>query len=134
MTGIGGEIGALVAARLELEPWVGQIDGCDLSPPRRRLRRARFHLVSPHDRRRTADLVRDLDPEVIIHVGVYEPGSRSNDVTAASRSMDAAAGVFTAAAALTHLRGIVVRSGLEIYGRGRGHAAEPDEGVKPRPT
>lgn len=134
VTGMGGEIGSLLAARLEAEPWVAQLDGFDLSPPRRRLRRARFHLVSPHDRRRTEELVRDLEPEVIVHLGVYEPGSRSNDATAAARSADAAAGVFVAAAALPSLRGIVVRSGLEVYGRGRSHADRPDETVKPRPT
>lgn len=134
VTGMGGEIGSLVAARLEAEPWVGALDGFDLSPPRLRLRRARFHLVSPHDRRRIGELVRRVDPEVIVHVGVYEPGSRSNDATAAARSMDAAAGLFTAAAALTSLRSIVVRSGIEVYGRGRNHVDRPDETVKPRPT
>ncbi len=134
VTGMGGEIGSLLAARLESEPWVGQLDGFDLSPPRRRLRRARFHLVSPHDRRRTEELVRSLEPEVIVHLGVYEPGSRSNDATAAARSADAAAGVFVAAAGLRTLRGIVVRSGLEVYGRGRTHVDRPDETVKPRPT
>lgn len=131
---MGGEIGSLVAARLEAEPWVGEIDGFDLSPPRLRLRRARFHLVSPHDRRRTEELVRTVDPEVIVHVGVYEPGSRSNDATAAARSIDAAAGIFTAAAGLGSLRSIVVRSGIEVYGRGRSHVDRPDETVKPRPT
>lgn len=131
---MGGEIGSLVAARLEREPWVGELDGYDLSPPRQRLRRARFHLVSPHDRRRAEELVRRIDPEIIVHVGVYEPGSRSSDAAAASRSVDAAAGVFTAAAGLANLRGIVVRSGLEVYGRGRHHADRPDESVKPAPT
>lgn len=131
---MGGEIGSLLASRLEAEPWVGALDGYDLSPPRRRLRRARFHLVSPHDRRRAEELVAELDPEIIVHVGVYEPGSRSNDATAAARSVDAAAGVFVAAARSTSLRSIVVRSGLEIYGRGRGHVDRPDETVKPRPT
>ena len=134
VTGMGGEIGSLVAARLEHEPWVADLVGIDLSPPRQRLRRARFHLVSPHDRRRTSELVREFDPEVIVHVGIYEPGSRSSDGAAAARSVDAAAGVFTAAAGLENLRGIVVRSGLEVYGRGRDVPDAPDESVKPRPT
>ncbi len=134
VTGMGGEIGSLVASRLEQEPWVGDLAGMDLEPPRRRLRRAAFHLVSPHDRRRAEELVRHIDPEIIVHVGVYEPGSRSSDGAAASRSVDAAAGVFVAAAKLTNLQAIVVRSGLEIYGRGKGHPDEPDESVKPRPT
>jgi UDP-glucose 4-epimerase len=134
VTGMGGEIGSLVAARLELEPWVGALVGIDLAPPRQRLRRAEFHLVSPHDRRRTGELVRAFDPEVIVHAGVYEPGARSSDGAAAARSVDVAAGVFTAAAGLGHLRSIVVRSGLEVYGRGRQHADAPDESVKPRPT
>lgn len=134
VTGMGGEIGSLVASRLEQERWVGELAGIDLEPPRRRLRRAQFHLVSPHDRRRAEEVVRRVDPQVIVHVGVYEPGSRSSDKAATSRSADCAAGVFVAAAKLEHLSAIVVRSGIEIYGRGRDHHDVPDESVKPRPT
>jgi UDP-glucose 4-epimerase len=134
VTGMGGEIGSLVASRLEMEPWVGELAGMDLDPPRRRLRRATFHLVSPHDRRKAEELVRIIDPEIIVHIGVYEPGSRSTSRAAATRSVDAAAGVFTAAAKLSNLRAIVVRSALEVYGRGSDHPDEPDESVKPRPT
>jgi len=114
---MGGELGSLVAARLEREPWVAAVTGCDVDPPRRRLRDATFHLIEPHERTRTAALVRATDPHVIVHVGVYEPGARANPGSAVHRSRDAVVGVLGDCAHVASLRSIVVRSGLEVYGR-----------------
>ena len=47
---MGGELGSLVAAKLEAEPWVGALVGIDVDPPRRRLRKAEFHLLQPSQR------------------------------------------------------------------------------------
>ena len=64
---MGGELGSLVAARLESESWVGDLVGLDVDPPRRRLRRAAFHRVEPTDRTRIVDLVTSFDPHVVVH-------------------------------------------------------------------
>lgn len=76
---MGGELASLVAAMLEQQPWVGELHGFDLDPPRRRLRRSHFHLLHPLDHDRMASIVRDVDPHVILHLGVYEPGARADD-------------------------------------------------------
>ena len=64
---MGGELGSLVAAQLEAEPWVGALVGIDVDPPRRRLRKAEFHLLQPSQRERIVDVVRSslgIDAEV----------------------------------------------------------------------
>ena len=38
VSGMGGDLGSRVAALLEDEPWVGELVGLDVDPPRRRLR------------------------------------------------------------------------------------------------
>ena len=53
VTGMGGQLGSLVAAELEKESWVGTIVGIDADPPRRRLSRSSFHLIEPSDAART---------------------------------------------------------------------------------
>ena len=137
VSGMGGELGSLVAAKLEREPWVASVTGCDVDPPRRRLRDATFHLIEPHERTRTAALVQATDPHVIVHVGVYEPGARANPGSAVRRSLDAVAGVLGACADAASLQSVVVRSGLEIYGRARVGAARTsgfDESMAAAPT
>ena len=62
VSGMGGELGSLVASLLEAEPWVGSILGIDDAPPRRRLRRSEFHLIDPGDRQRIVDVVTAFDP------------------------------------------------------------------------
>ena len=131
---MGGELGSLVAKQLEAESWVDTIVGLDLEPPRRRLRRATFHLVEPHDRRRTAALVSATDPTIILHAGVYEPGARANSGGAAHRSADSAAAIFGQVPTLASLRGIVVRSGIEVYGRAPSSPPVPDESAPSDPS
>ena len=62
VSGMGGELGSLVAAQLEAEPWVGSLVGIDVDPPRRRLRKAEFHLLQPSQRERIVDVVTMLHP------------------------------------------------------------------------
>src|SRR5262249_56752057 len=76
VTGMGGELGTRVAQLLEERDDVTEIAGCDIWPPRRRLRRSEFHRIEPHDQERIHNLVAELAPEMVIHYGVYEPDSR----------------------------------------------------------
>jgi UDP-glucose 4-epimerase len=134
ITGMGGELGSRVAAVVEQRPWATSVDGLDVEPPRIRLRRSHFTLVDPRDRRRVVRLVRELDPQVVIHVGVYEPNARSGPALAAARTADAALHVLGAAAQCPSLQTIVVRSGIEVYGRRRNAPLRPDEETPVDPT
>ena len=77
VSGMGGELGSLVASLLEAEPWVGSLLGIDDDPPRRRLRRSEFHLIEPSDRQRIVDVVTAFDPHVLVHLAVWEPDARA---------------------------------------------------------
>ena len=76
VTGMGGELGTRVVNLFEHDPSVAAICGIDGWPPRRRIHRVAFHRVEPADRRKAVAVVRDFDPEVIVHLGVYEPNAR----------------------------------------------------------
>lgn len=134
VSGMGGELGSLVASLLEAEPWVGSILGIDVDPPRRRLRRSEFHLIDPTDRPRIVDVVTEFDPHVLIHVAVWEPDARAGAANAKRLTNAAATSIISAAAECPSLQAIVVRSGIEIYGRGRGSLTRPDEDSPTRPT
>lgn len=134
VSGMGGELGSRVAALLELEPWVAHIEGLDVDPPRRRLRRAGFHMIEPGDRRRTLQVLRDVDPHVIVHVGVYEPDARAGPALAAARTSASSVHVLGGAVECPSLEAIVVRSGIEVYGRRRGAVTRPDETTPTDPT
>ncbi|MCU1354502.1 MAG: hypothetical protein JWM05_3711, partial [Acidimicrobiales bacterium] len=77
VTGMGGQLGTRVTNLLEAEPDVCEIMGIDLDPPRRRITRAQFHRVDPRDRRTAVRLVRDFEPQAVVHLGVFEPNARS---------------------------------------------------------
>lgn len=134
VSGMGAELGSRLTVLLESQPWAGEIVGFDIDPPRRRLRRAEFHRIDPRDRRRVVQLVREVDPHLIAHLAVYEPNARAGPAGAAQRSEAGAIGVLGAAAECPSVQAIVVRSGIEVYGRKRGAATRPDEGVAPEPT
>jgi UDP-glucose 4-epimerase len=119
---------------LEKEPWVGDLLGVDVDPPRRRLRRAQFHRVEPLDRRRIVDLVTTFDPHVVVHVAVWEPSARATPADALRWTEASAVAVLGAAVECPSLEGIVVRSGVTVYGRPRGSVTRPDEDTQPRPT
>jgi len=134
VSGMGGELGSLVASLLEAEPWVGSILGIDNDPPRRRLRRSEFHLIEPGDRQRIVDVVTRFDPHVLVHLAVWEPDARAGTSLAKRLTCEAATSMLAAAAECRSLQAIVVRSGIEIYGRGRGALTRPDEDAPTRPT
>jgi UDP-glucose 4-epimerase len=134
VSGMGSELGSLVATLLEKAPWTGEITGLDIDPPRRRLRSATFHRVEPRDRRKMVRIVRDFDPHVVVHAAVWEPNARAHAGDAAAWTRTAAIGVLGAAAECPSLEHIVVRSGICVYGRRRGAATRPDESVAPNPT
>jgi UDP-glucose 4-epimerase len=131
---MGGELGSLVASLLESEGWVGSLLGIDVDPPRRRLRRAEFHRIEPSDRSRIVDVVTAFDPHVLVHVAVWEPDARAGTAYAKQLTSDAALSLMGAAAECPSLESIVVRSGIEIYGRARNSLTRPDESVHPAPT
>ena len=134
ITGMGGELGTRVANLMEADESVTEILGMDLFPPRRRIFRSEFHRVEPTDRRKAVRLVRDFDPEVVLHLGVFEPHSRTSPSEAQRGTAASAVSVLGAAAKCPSLEAIVVRSGIEVYGRGRGAATRPDESVPIDPT
>jgi UDP-glucose 4-epimerase len=134
VSGMGGELGSRVAVALEQQSWAAEICGFDIDPPRRRLRRAEFHRLEPRDRRRTVALVQDFDPHVVLHLGVFEPHARANPTSAVERSRAVAVNMLGAVAECPSLESIVVRSGIEVYGRRRGAPTRPDESVSPDPT
>ncbi len=134
VSGMGGELGSLVASLLENEPWVGSILGIDNDPPRRRLHRSDFHLIEPSDRQRIVDVVTAFDPHVLIHLAVWEPDARAGTTLAKRLTCEAATSMLSAAAECRSLQAIVVRSGIEIYGRGRGALTRPDEDAPTRPS
>ena len=134
ISGMGGEIGSRVASLLENEPWVESLEGIDGDPPRRRLRRTVFHRIVPGDHDRIVDVVTKFDPHVLVHLAVWEPHSRANPDRARLLTDDAATSILGAAAECRSLESIVVRSGIEIYGRARGSVTRPDESARINPT
>jgi UDP-glucose 4-epimerase len=71
---------------------------------------------------------------VIVHLAVWEPFSRANPPTAKLLTAEASISMLRAAAESRALESIVVRSGIEVYGRARGAPTRPDESAEPAPT
>ena len=135
--GMGGHLGTAVAKRLDPDPRVEML-GLDIEPPRRLLHRAEFHLVvDPTSARAAREMVQrivEFAPTEVVHFGVYEPHARANPHAAHARSLAFTKAVCDAVAQLDTIRHVVVRSGIEVYGRRRGAALSPDEHVAPAPT
>ena len=129
VTGLGGELGTRVALLLEQDRAVRALAGIDLDPPRRRLRRTGFTRVDPRDRARTTAALRAFRPTAVVHLGVYEPDARCTPRAARERTAGAADAVLGAVAESPDIESVVVRSGIEVYGRGRGSVTVPDESV-----
>lgn len=134
ITGMGGELGTRITNLLEADPRIGEIRGIDGYPPRRRITRVDFHRIEPDDRRRITQLVREFDPEVIVHFGVYEPHAHFGGTAARLGTLGATVSTMGAARSCPSLRRIVVRSGIEVYGRRRGGPLRPDETAPLAPT
>lgn len=134
ITGMGGELGTRVTNLLEADETYSDILGIDGYPPRRRITRVAFHRVEPSDRRKAVHLVRDFDPHVVVHCGVYEPNAHFDPTEARLGTAASAVSVLGAAAGCPSLQAIVVRSGIEVYGRYRGAPSRPDESAEVRPS
>ena len=134
VTGLGGEIGTRVAQLLEAREEVTEIVGVDFVPPRRRLQRTGFARIDPRDREKLVQFVTDFAPTAVAHVGVYEPHSRMSPRTARESTEACTIAALGAAARTGKRERIAVRSGLEVYGRGRGRPSVPDEQTPPSPT
>lgn len=133
-TGMGGELGTRVASMLEGVPGVDELWGIDVDPPRRLLRRARFVRVESEDRVRTAEVVRELRPSVVVHLGTFEPSARSSPRRAVARTATLTVGLAQALDEVGGVERMVVRSGIEVYGRRRNSPVRPDEAVPVDPT
>lgn len=134
VTGMGAEIGTRVTNLLEADERVDDILGVDIDPPRRRLHRAEFRRVDPRDRRKLVKIVRSFEPSAVVHLGVYEPNARCGPALARELTHQCTVTALGAAAESPSLDRIVVRSGIEVYGRGRGAPTRPDESIAPDPT
>lgn len=134
ITGVGGELGTRVASLLESDDTIDAILGLDAYPPRRLLRRTTFQRIDPRDRRRTVAAIDEFQPTAIMHLGIYEPAARSRPGVADEQTAAGAVAALGAASESPALDRIVVRSGIEIYGRGRGVPTRPDETTPTAPT
>lgn len=134
VTGMGGELGTRVAVLLEADPSIEAVAGVGITPPRRRLHRTDFHRVDPRNRARMLDLVRDFAPQVVVHLGVYEPDAQSTPPAALERTAAGTIVALGAAVEAGSLERIVMRSGIEIYGRRRGSPIRPDEDAPTEPS
>ena len=134
VTGMGGELGTRVAQLLEERTEVREIVGVDFVPPRRRLRRSEFRRVDPRDREKLTDIVTEFAPTAVAHFGVYEPASRVAPRLAAEYTQACTVAALGAAARTGQLERVALRSGLVVYGRGRGRPGVPDETAPVAPT
>lgn len=133
ITGMGGELGSRIAQMLEERSDVADILGLDFVPPRRRLRRSTFRRLDLGDLDTVTGFVEEVAPEVVVHAGIYEPNARSSPTGAYERSTNTTIAVLGAAGRTGALRHVVLRSGIEIYARGRTRPMVPDELVPPDP-
>jgi len=125
ITGMGGELGTRVAQLLEADESVAGICG---------LHRADFFRVDPRLRHRTMEVVRAFEPTVVAHLGVFEPDARSGPRLAGALTASGAVGLFQALDGLPSVESVVVRSGIEVYGRHRGAPVCPDESSPTDPS
>ncbi len=131
---MGGDFGAKTAGLVEADPAVEAVLGIDAYPPRRRLHRSEFLRIDPRDTARTAAAVRQFAPTVVIHLGVWEPDARAGPAVAHRRTMAGTRAALGAAVGAGKLEHILVRSGIEIYGRGPGTPRCPTEEDPVLPT
>jgi UDP-glucose 4-epimerase len=88
--------------------------------------------MSEHDR--IVELVSGYDPHVVIHLAIWEPFSRASPRQAAALTEQASITYLGAIAECRSLESIVLRSGIEVYGRARGAPTRPTESADLDPT
>lgn len=131
VVGVGSELGSLSTALLEQGDQFGEILGIDVHPPRRRLRRTNFVRIEHDSSAEFVQRVVAFRPDVILHLGVWEPHARlgTNEARIATGAYGRA--LCDALPNLTGLTRIVVRSGVEVYGATK---AVSDEHTPVAPT
>ena len=134
ITGIGGVLGGRVAQLVEGLREVTDVAGIDVTHPDVALARTTVTVIDPRERRMLGRWVARFAPTVVVHLGVYEPDARASPHVAAERTQAGTTTVLGSAAQTGALEHIVLRSGLEVYGRRRGSPLVPDETVVPDPT
>ena len=114
--GVGSELGSLAAALLEQDARFSEILGIDVHPPRRRLRRTTFVRIEHDESHSFVRHVVAHRPDVIVHLGVWEPHARLGTNDARKATGNYARALCDALTQLDGLSRLIVRSGLEVYG------------------
>lgn len=134
VVGVGSELGSLATALLEQQSSFGQILGVDVHPPRRRLRRTEFARIEHHN---VAEFVRRAStyrPDVIVHLGVWEPHARLGTKDARTATGNYARALCETLTSLQGIQRVVVRSGVEVYGTSSGQTFDEASAVRPTST
>lgn len=134
VAGMGSAIGTAVARELERSDVVEAIAGFDLEPPRRWMRQANFQFARPGDNERVSRIVADFQPTVVVHAWVFEPRARSSPGQARARTVAGTESLLGAVSRVDSVEHIVVRSGVSVYGSGRGTPERPTIDTLARPT
>ena len=119
VVGVGSELGSLATALLEQHDRFAEVHGIDVHPPRRRLRRTTFHRVEHGDAAEFVRRITSLRPDVVVHLGVWEPHARLGTKEARLATGSYAKTLCEALGTLHGLSRLVVRSGIEVYGGSR---------------
>ena len=82
-----------------------------------RLRRTVFHRIVAGQHDRIVSEVTRFNPHVLVHLAVWEPHARAAPDTARRLTDDAMISVLGAVAECRALESIILRSGIEVYGR-----------------
>ena len=114
VVGVGSELGSLATALLEQHERFAEVHGIDVHPPRRRLRRTTFHRVEHDEPGEFARKIASLQPDVIVHLGVWEPHARLGTKEARLATGNYAKALCEAISALNCITRLVIRSGLEV--------------------
>ena len=93
-----------------------------------------FHRIVAGQHDRIVSEVTRFNPHVLVHLAVWEPHARAAPDTARRLTDDAMISVLGAAAECRALESIILRSGIEVYGRRRGSVTRPSEDVALDPT
>ncbi|MEY4401910.1 MAG: hypothetical protein RL072_1775 [Actinomycetota bacterium] len=134
VVGVGSELGSLATALLEQQGRFGDVHGIDVHPPRRRLRRTTFHRVEHSDTVHFVREVTSIRPDVVVHLGVWEPHARLGTKEARLATGNYATSLCEALAGLAGLSRVVVRSGIEVYGSHAGRVHDEHSAIAPTST
>ncbi|MEK0414699.1 MAG: hypothetical protein RL352_96 [Actinomycetota bacterium] len=134
VVGVGSELGSLATALLEQQDQFADVHGIDVHPPRRRLRRTTFHRVEHDDSAEFVRRVTSLRPDVIVHLGIWEPHARLGTKDARLATGNYAKTLCEAISSLSGLTRLVVRSGIEVYGSHAGRVYDERSPIAPTST